>query len=178
MEVTQMAKTAKKAAKPPVNPPKIYSAYDRPPSDPITYGGQPSAAKQSFKDEVDINNIVAKFQTTGQLPHVSDAEPNYGYAPALDYHEAMNLVIRSRETFDALPVETRHALDYSVENMLSLVSDSERADEARELGLLPPLQMDEVPSEPATSDPARLEVQTQGDASSAPESKSGAEQHS
>ena len=40
----------------------------------------PSMTKQSFKDECDINKIMAKFQKTGAIEHYAKHAPSYGDA--------------------------------------------------------------------------------------------------
>lgn len=69
---------------------QIYGSRIRPRLDTGTEGG----AKQSFRDEVNINNIVDKYARTGQLPVVAQASPKYvdcsripDFA-ALQYHRA------------------------------------------------------------------------------------------
>lgn len=43
---------------------------------------------QSFKDECDINNIVATYARTGIVPHMARGKPQYGDVPDVDLHAA------------------------------------------------------------------------------------------
>lgn len=44
--------------------------------------------KQSFKNQCDIDDIVARFQKTGVLPQINPITPQYGDAPDLASFEA------------------------------------------------------------------------------------------
>ncbi|QKI28929.1 VP3 [Kummerowia striata gokushovirus] len=64
--------------------------------------------KDSFKDETDINKIMAKYLATGQLPHLARQDPRYGdFSDVGTYQEAMDVVLLAREQFDALPAAVR-----------------------------------------------------------------------
>ncbi|AXL14568.1 internal scaffolding protein [Microviridae sp.] len=52
----------------------------------------PTLTKQYFKDECDINNIVNRFQETGQIPLTNNLDPQYGFAPTMDLKTALDLV--------------------------------------------------------------------------------------
>lgn len=64
-------------------------------------------AKQSMKAECDINNIVNNYMRTGQLQHVGGGEPQYGFVPAVTFHEALNIVAEARSLFEELPAQAR-----------------------------------------------------------------------
>lgn len=44
---------------------------------------------QSFRDECDINQILAQFGRTGVMPSVARGRPQYGEVPDIDFHAAM-----------------------------------------------------------------------------------------
>lgn len=68
---------------------------------------EPSMAKQSFKDECDINVIMRNFGQTGCLDHYRNVSAEYGYAPSCDYKEALTIVEEAKQVFDALPAAVR-----------------------------------------------------------------------
>ena len=48
---------------------------------------EPTLTKQSFKEECDINNIMAKYRATGILSHVQAHQGRYQDLPSeIDYH--------------------------------------------------------------------------------------------
>ena len=92
--------------------------------------------KQSFKDECDINNIMAKYQKTGALAHANRQTPQYGFASPHDFAESMRIVTEAQEMFADLPSSLRNKFANSPENYLAFVQDPANAKEMAELGLL------------------------------------------
>lgn len=71
---------------------------------------EPSMTKQSFKDECDINNIVAKYEATGILDHVNQAAARGVYEDlpsGLDLQAGLNIIAQAEEAFMALPAAAR-----------------------------------------------------------------------
>lgn len=66
-----------------------------------------SLTKQANKKECDINNIIAKFNKTGQLTHVRSSEGQYADFDTLDYHTAMNVITDAQGMFNDLPSNVR-----------------------------------------------------------------------
>ena len=50
----------------------------------IKFDKSTAMTKQSFKDECDINKIMAKFQKTGALNHYAKHAPQYGDASGIE----------------------------------------------------------------------------------------------
>lgn len=92
-------------------------------------------AQQQFKNDCDINSIMARFQKTGALDHVSRYQPQYGIASPNDYHKSMNIITRAQQMFDDLPSSLRNRFNGSPEELLEFVQNPENAKEADELGL-------------------------------------------
>jgi len=68
---------------------------------------EPSLAKQSFKKECDINNIMARYQKTGIVDHVAKHEARYGETSPATYHESMVIIANARSMFEELPSKAR-----------------------------------------------------------------------
>jgi len=98
----------------------------------------PSLTKQSFKDEVDVNNIVARYKKTGQLPgHLSTVQPMYGDVSSVpSYQDALNTVLTAQATFMALPSAVRSRFDNDPGKLLAFISDPKNAKEGVSMGLL------------------------------------------
>lgn len=94
--------------------------------------------KQSFKDQADINFIMARYLKSGSLDYVARHEGKYGEVSPLSFHEAMNIVARSQEMFDDLPSELRKRFGHDPAAFLAFVQDSKNIDEMRKLGLASP----------------------------------------
>jgi len=107
---------------------------------PMTFDADENCAKQSFKDECDINKIMAKFQKTGVLNHYAKHAPSYQDIPALEYSDALNIIATADTMFEELPSETRKQFDNDPEKFLEFVNNPENLEEMREMGLAKPGQ--------------------------------------
>lgn len=72
---------------------------------------QPSQTLQSFKDDADINSIIARFENTGVLvdPTVPVSRtPQFGdYSDMPDYQTAQNVIVAANNAFNALSSNIR-----------------------------------------------------------------------
>jgi phage internal scaffolding protein len=119
---------------------------------------RPSRTQQSFRDECDINNILRKFNVTGQLP-TGSVQPQYGdFSGITDYQSALNAVMAAQESFLSLPAKIRARFDNDPAVFVEFASDEANKDEMKALGLLreetaPAVVMS--PSEPVLGEPAQ-----------------------
>lgn len=94
--------------------------------------------KQSFKDEVDVNNVVARFERTGVLPEPRGGEPLYlDVAEFPSYQEAMARVREVESFFAGLPAETREAFDNDAVAFADWAMDEKNLEAAKQLGVQP-----------------------------------------
>lgn len=101
---------------------------------PCSYVEQ--GAKQSFRDECDINKIVSRYEDIGIYP-LPKSSPMYGdFTEMNGYEEALQKVVRAREYFDQLPAELRERFANDPARMLDFVTDPKNVNEAVKLGLL------------------------------------------
>ncbi len=72
---------------------------------------KPSMTQQQFKDDADINNIIAKFEVTGVLVdplQPATRAPQFGdFSDMPSYQEAQNVLVQARNAFMALPSDIR-----------------------------------------------------------------------
>lgn len=119
---------------------------------PIAFREGSSRTKQSFRDETNINNIMAKFERTALLEHVNDHQGNYGdftNVPS-DFHAAMNQVRAAEDMFMTLPAAVRETHENDPGRFLDFVEGASE-EEMREAGLLPiaePKAAEAAPAEP------------------------------
>lgn len=97
-----------------------------------------SLTRQSFKDAVNINNIMARFLGGGEITHLNHNAPNYGVSPSIDFREALETVQKSEESFAKLPAEIRKKFGQDPVEFLQFVENPENAAEMAALGLLEP----------------------------------------
>ena len=129
--------------------------------------GGPSLTKQSFKDECDLNKIMAKYQRTGVMTHVNNFGMKYGEVPALDFRQALHLVIDAQDEFDELPSEVRKRFANDPAEFLAFMEDPNNREEARLLGLLN--DSDRLPSEDPPTLPPESSAGPSGDSPSSAE---------
>lgn len=111
---------------------KPYASRTRVPFDT----GSDSRAKQSFKEESDINTIMAKYMKTGVLEHVKENAGQYMDLPVgVDYQASMNIVIAAGEAFDSLPGSVRRRFENNAVQFLEFMDDPEMIEESVEIGL-------------------------------------------
>ena len=95
---------------------------------------QPSLAKQSFKDECDINNIMSRFQKDGLVDHINKFSGNYTDALGVeDYHTSLNQVMAAREAFMTLPSRVRVKFENDPGQFMAYVQDPANVDKIKEL---------------------------------------------
>lgn len=112
------------------------NAYERSSKPGITFE-KPSLTQQHFKDECDINLIIKRFTKNDLALMAMMSDMQYGdYSTPVDFHEAMNIVIRAQEQFEALPSSVRDKFDNDPAKMLDFVSKKENIEESVKLGLL------------------------------------------
>jgi phage internal scaffolding protein len=119
---------------------------------------KPSLAKQSFRDECDINNILRKFNVSGELP-AGSVQPQYGdFSGITDYQSALNAVMEAQDSFLALPAKVRARFQNDAALFVDFASDEANKDEMKALGLLRQETAQAVvssPSEPVSGEPAQ-----------------------
>lgn len=107
----------------------------------VTINNETTKTQQQFKDQCDINHIMAKYKLTGQIQHI---QKNTGYfldhSEIPDYQTALNTVIQAQDSFMSLPSDLRKKFGNDPQQLLEFLSDSKNRDEAERLGLinLPP----------------------------------------
>ncbi len=112
--------------------------------------------KQSFKDETDINKIMARFAKTGTISHVAQFEGVYADYSDFDFHEQQRQLTAGREIFDQLPAEVRREFAQSPQDFFNFVNDPANKDDLLEKlpalaqpgDQLPPKLAEAEPSEP------------------------------
>nr|QJB19160.1 MAG: internal scaffolding protein [Microvirus sp.] len=95
--------------------------------------------KQADKDSCDINFILARYQKTGMLPDMIQAEPKYGdFSDVPSFQEACEIVSLAQEQFEALDAKVRQRFNHDPKEMLAFVADKANEKEMVELGLALP----------------------------------------
>lgn len=128
----------------------IRSAYDSQRVSVTIHSG-PSRTKQSFRDECDINNIMAKYQRTGLIEAVNRIQPQYADVAGFDFQFAMDQIVQANDMFAQLPSSVRKRFHNDPREFVEFVGNPENYDEAVRLGLMKPevKEPEPVPEPPA-----------------------------
>lgn len=117
---------------------KPYAPRTRQGLEFIDEDGQPieSLTKQAFKDECDINKIVANYDRTGLLTHVSSAVARYGdFTEVNEYQESLNTVLRAQRDFEGLPADIRKRFHNDPGEFFEFATNPDNLDQMVEMGL-------------------------------------------
>jgi len=122
--------------------------------------GKGSRTKRSFKDECDINSIMAKYRSTGLITHLSGRRASYGdFTGVSDYQSALNEVLKAQEMFLSLPAHIRKEFRNDPALLIEALDDPKQHDKLVELGIFK--KSEEAPTAPA-SDAAAVNASKPG----------------
>lgn len=94
-----------------------------------------SKTKQSFRNEVNINTIMAKAKKGAMVP-ITNKEAFFGdFTSAVDFATAQNRLIAAQEAFLRLPSAVRKRFENDPGKLLDFLTKEENEAEAVKLGL-------------------------------------------
>lgn len=102
----------------------------------LTFPENSRWTKQSFREECDINTIMARYQSSGIMPAVNEMAPQYLDVTGLDFAAMQNQVIAAQEFFGSLPSHLRARFKNDPAEFLEYVGDVSNYDEMKAIGLL------------------------------------------
>lgn len=98
--------------------------------------GTEGGAQQNFKDECDINTILARFKIGYEMP-AGIRVPQYGdFTGINDFHTAANAIAKAREAFDQLPAPVRSKFENDPGKFVDFATNEENREELKKMGLL------------------------------------------
>lgn len=104
----------------------------------ITFPPNSRWTQQCFKDEADINTIMARYQSTGEMPVLNEQPPQYLDASGFDFQAMQDQVVEAKALFGQLPSILRNRFSNDPALFLDYVRDPDNYPEMRKLGLLRP----------------------------------------
>lgn len=146
---------------------QVITAYGPKLRQQITFSGE--GAKQSFKDECDINRIMARYQVTGVLPEqIQPGTPQYVDVTGIDYQTGMQKIAAAQSLFAALPAAVRLRFKNDPGEFLDFTQNPDPAAQAElvELGLAV-----RPPHEPLAASPGEGTAAPQASTAGAPEAR-------
>lgn len=112
----------------------------------ITFPENSRWTKQSFKDECDVNRIMAQYMKTGEIPHINKVAPQYLDCDATDFQQAMEFVAGAQTLFQELPSAIRNRFNNSPQEFVEFCSHEKNRPELAEMGLLAPNTSASIPN--------------------------------
>jgi phage internal scaffolding protein len=95
-----------------------------------------SLTQQHHKDEADIHNIIAKYDTDGVILNVKKGVAQYGdFSTVTDYHESLRTIQYAQENFLELPSDVRKQFDNDAGKFFDFASNPDNLDELVSMGL-------------------------------------------
>jgi len=125
---------------------KIKVALEFPENSPHT--------RQEFKDECDINNIMAQYLVTNEFTHLNDAIPQYLDCSEADFRQQMDYVAGAYSMFEELPSKVRAQFDNDPALFLDFCSHEKNRPELAEMGLLSREAVERLKPAPTPSAPS------------------------
>lgn len=102
---------------------------------PLAPGNRPGA-KQSMREECDVNKIVLRFQKTGLLTHVASGVPAFVDVSELgDYRSVIEQVRLVEEYFLGLPAKVRSAFENDARSFMDYLEGDPSQGDLEALGL-------------------------------------------
>ena len=96
-------------------------------------------AKQSMKDECDINKMIERFRKSGMIEALDNQPQLYadvsGYG---DYHGSLEIVRQTDELFMTLPADVREEFANDAGAFVEFAANPANRDKMLEMGLLKP----------------------------------------
>lgn len=120
---------------------------------------QEKSAQQHFRQEANINSIMAKYARTGILVEPGKtmrSAPQFGIFEQFDFQEAQNKVCQAKEAFMALPARIRARFSNNPAQLLDFISDESNRAEALALGIIQETKSGEKPEEIAVENPPAI----------------------
>lgn len=103
----------------------------------IFFDDDPGVTQQHFRDETNVNSIMAKYGASRIISHYAQFQGNYGdFTDVQDYQTSLNEVIKAQDMFMSLPSELRNRFNNDPAQFLDFVGNDANRDEMKTLGLL------------------------------------------
>jgi len=139
---------------------QIKSAYSKKIKQTISFPENSDHTRQEFKDECDINVIMAQYERTGEIFHLNEAAPQFMDCSGDDFRANMDYIASAFSMFEELPSKIRAQFDNDPATFLDFTSQEKSLPEMAAMGLLSPdaaeryLNPAPPPSAPPSAPPA------------------------
>lgn len=110
---------------------------------------EPSMTDQQWKDDCDVNHIMARYVKTGHLTHLQSKPGMYAdLSKITDLVGAYEDIAQAEEAFKALPSRLRNKFDNDPVKLVEYLQDPKNLEEAIKEQLIPDPKKQEKPETP------------------------------
>lgn len=118
--------------------PLIKSTYSPKLKVSVIFPDDSPHTKQEFADECDINVLLSRYQSTGEIPNLNERAPQYLDATGYDFQTHMDFIAGAKTLFQEMPSAIRNRFDNDPAKFLDFTSQEKNRPEMAEMGLLKP----------------------------------------
>jgi phage internal scaffolding protein len=115
---------------------QIHSTYSTKLKISLTFPENSRWTKQSFKQESDINNIMGRYLSSGEIPAINQTAPQYLNSEGSDFQSAMEFVAGAQSMFAEMPSTIRNRFQNDPGQFLDFCSNENNRPEMASMGLL------------------------------------------
>lgn len=95
----------------------------------------PGKTQQNFKEECDINTIVDRFLTAGEIPQSTPFPQQDEFLETFDFQSSMNVLRKAEESFMQLNAKVRARFNNNPQQFMEFMHDPANAEEMVKLKL-------------------------------------------
>lgn len=101
------------------------------------YCDEPTLTVQSFANDTDINQIIARALSGHDITQINERVAKYGdFSNVPNYQDALDLVRRAEDMFKLVPSKVRDRFENDPAKMIEFLQNDANRPEAIELGLV------------------------------------------
>lgn len=117
--------------------PEIRSKYSPKKRVVVVYPEDEGRTQQHFKEETDVNYIMARYQKSGDLALLNRVKTEFGeFEQFQDLSRYTSRVARAEEAFSKLPQRIQKEFDWQPANLLAALDDESKKSYLQDLGVL------------------------------------------
>lgn len=124
---------------------------------------------QEFKEDTMIDVIMKRYNQDQPVTHLNRNEPWYGFVPATDFKQAMDIATGATEKFQSLPSQVRKHFDNDPFQFMSSLQDEHIEKTLEELGTVFTEEVQASPEQNEVNQQAEGAVETPAQEPATPE---------
>ena len=110
-----------------------------------TMNKKPSLTKQNLAENLDVNNIIKKYNKAGVRLDMMQFEGVYGEFNSMEYRDAVEMVDKADELFLNVPSKVRAEFDNDPGRFIDFATNPDNLQQMRDWGLAHPPKPEPIP---------------------------------